>query len=106
MSVASRTTDLNRRFALPGGNVGLFELGHEAPSWWEDWNDSVRGRGTSGIFNRCRLTKTCPKVIETFGASEIWGLRHSYSLVGTDAKADIPLPDNVRRYYFPGVGHS
>lgn len=26
-------------------------------------------------------------------------------LVGTDANADIPLPDNVRRCYFPGVTH-
>jgi len=25
--------------------------------------------------------------------------------VGTDAKKDIPLPDNVRRYYFPSVSH-
>src|SRR5262245_22766627 len=26
-------------------------------------------------------------------------------LVGTDAKADIPLPANVRRYFFAGVTH-
>jgi hypothetical protein len=29
----------------------------------------------------------------------------SPGLVGTDAKNDIPLPPNVRRYYFPGVTH-
>ena len=43
--------------------------------------------------------------METFGSAEIWNLRASFMLVGTDAKADIPLPDNVRRYFFPGVTH-
>jgi hypothetical protein len=43
--------------------------------------------------------------MEDFGSSEIWGLRHSFSLVGTTAKADIPLPANVRRYYYSGVAH-
>ena len=33
------------------------------------------------------------------------GTAASFMLVGTTAKADIPLPDNVRRYYFPGVTH-
>jgi hypothetical protein len=29
----------------------------------------------------------------------------SPDLVGTNAEADIPLPENVRRYYFPGTTH-
>jgi hypothetical protein len=44
-------------------------------------------------------------VIEAFGSTEFWGLRMSPGLVGTDAAADIPLPDNVRRYYMPGTTH-
>ena len=43
--------------------------------------------------------------METFGALEFWYLRESPNLVGTDAKADIPLPANVRRYFFPGTSH-
>ena len=43
--------------------------------------------------------------METFGSAEIWNLRASFMLVGTDAKADIPLPDTVRRYFFAGVTH-
>jgi len=43
--------------------------------------------------------------METFGSAEIYGLRASAMLVGTDAKKDIPLPENVRRYFFPGVTH-
>jgi hypothetical protein len=43
--------------------------------------------------------------METFGATEFWGLRMSPGLVGTKADEDIPLPPEVRRYYFPGVTH-
>jgi hypothetical protein len=103
--IAARVIDMNRRFALPGGTVALYELGMDAPLWWEDWNDAPRGRGKTGILDRCRATNTCPKILETFGASEIWGLRASAMMVGTDAKADIPLPDTVRRYYFAGTQH-
>ena len=104
-NIASRVLDMNRRFAMPGGAVDTYELGAEAPVWWEDWNDAPRGRGTSGLLDRCRATSSCPKILETFGASEIWTLRASFMLVGTDAKVDIPIPDNVRRYYFAGVTH-
>jgi len=104
-NIASRVLDMNRRFALPGGAVEFYELGTEAPVWWEDWNDAPRGRGTSGLLDRCRATRSCPKIMETFGSAEIWNLRASFMLVGTDAKADIPLPDNVRRYFFAGVTH-
>jgi hypothetical protein len=103
--IASRVIDMNRRFAIPSGTVAMYELGTDAPLWWEDWNDKPRGRGKTGILDRCRTTKTCPKIMETFGAAEIWGLRASAMMVGTDAKADIPLPDTVRRYYFAGAQH-
>lgn len=105
-NIAGRNIDLNRRFALPGGNVMLYELGHEAPSWWGEWDDPVRGHGVTSVLERCRRTNTCPKILETFGSAEIWGLRQSYSLVGSTAKADIDIPPEVRRYYFPGVAHN
>ena len=91
-NIAGRNIDLNRRFALPGGNVMLYELGHEAPSWWGEWSDPVRGYGMASVLDRCRQTNTCPKILETFGSAEIWGLRQSYALVGSTAKGDIALP--------------
>ena len=57
------------------------------------------------MLDRCRASKTCPKIFETFGGVEFWHLRMSPNLVGTDAKADIPLPANVRRYFSPGTTH-
>jgi hypothetical protein len=103
--IAARFTDLNRRFAFPGGLVWPYELGHEGPVWWSTWKDTARGRPAASLLDRCRATSTCPKILETFGSAEVWGLRQSFTLVGTTAKADIPLPDNVRRYYFSSVSH-
>ena len=103
--IAARFTDLNRRFAFPGGLVSPFELGHEGPAWWTPWEDTARKRPAASLLDRCRATNTCPKIAETFGSAEVWGLRQSFTLVGTTAKKDIPIPDNVRRYYFPGVSH-
>lgn len=103
--IAARFTDLNRRFAFPGGLVWPYELGHEGPVWWTKWADTPRGRPAASLLDRCRATNTCPKIAETFGSAEVWGLRQSFTLVGTDAKADIPIPDNVRRYYFASVSH-
>ena len=104
-NIAARQNPLNFRFAIPGGAAGLYEPGSEGVLWWSGYRDDARGRGTAGLLDRCRATKTCPKVIETFGSSEFWGLRMSPGLVGTKAGADIPLPPEVRRYYFPGVTH-
>jgi hypothetical protein len=104
-NIAARVTDLNRRFALPGGLVVLHELGHEAAVWYGDWPDSARGRPAAGILTRCTATNSCPKILETFGSTEIYGLRHSFVLVGTDAKQDLPLPDNVKRYYMASSNH-
>ena len=103
--IAARQLALNFRFAVGGGAAAMYEPGSEAVLWWSDYPDTVRGRQTASLLTRCRATKTCPKIFETFGGLEMWYLRESPNLVGTDAKADIPLPPNVRRYFFPGTTH-
>jgi hypothetical protein len=103
--IAARQTPMNFRFAAPGGAATLDEPGSEPILWWSRYDDVVRGRGTGSLLDRCAATHTCPKVIEAFGSTEFWGLRMSPGLVGTDAVKDIPLPDNVRRYYMPGTTH-
>jgi hypothetical protein len=103
--IAARQTPINFRFALPGGAATLYEPGSEPAVWWGRYDDRTRGRRPASLLDRCTKTKTCPKVIEAFGSAEFWGLRMSPGLVGTDAKTDIPLPDSVRRYYYPGTTH-
>lgn len=102
--IAARQTPINFRFARPGGAAGLFEAGSEGIVWWERYRDPVRGRAPGGLLDRCRATATCPRIVETLGSAEFWELRASPDFVGTDGR-DIPLPANVRRYYFPGTTH-
>jgi hypothetical protein len=103
--VAGRQTPINVRFGAPGGAVGLYEPGSEPALWWTRYDDAVRGRKPSSMLDRCGATRTCPKIVEGFGSAEFWALRMSPGLVGTDARRDIPLPANVRRYYMPGTTH-
>lgn len=104
-NVAARQLVLNLRFGQPGGAAALYELGSEGALWWASYDDKARKRGKSSLLDRCTKAKNCPKVIETFGSAEFWALRASPGLVGTDARVDVPLPANVRRYYFPSVSH-
>jgi hypothetical protein len=105
-NIAARQVPLNIRFGVPGGAADLYEPGSEGALWWSRYDDRRRGRGISSLLDRCTASGTCPKIIETFGSTETWGLRMSPNLVGTDARRDLPLPGNVRRYYFPGVTHN
>ncbi len=102
--IAARQMALNFRFANAKGAAGLNEPGSEGVLWWSDYRQSPPSP-KAGLLDRCKATNTCPKIIETFGALEFWYLRESPNLVGTDAKTDIPLPNNVRRYFFPGTSH-
>ena len=43
--------------------------------------------------------------MEHFGSAEVWALKLTPEWVGTDAKADLPLPDGVRRYYIASSTH-
>ena len=103
--IAGRQTPMNFRFALPGGAGSLYEPGSEGVLTWGSYEDTKRGRPPASLLDRCTATKTCPKVIEAFGSTELWGLRMSPGLIGTDARADVPLPANVRRFYYPGTPH-
>jgi hypothetical protein len=103
--IAGRRISLNLRFAMPDGVMRLYEPGSEGPQWWSPWPDAVRGLPTAGILDRCTASKSCPKIVELFGAAEVWGLKLTPAWVGTAANADIPLPDNVRSYYIASSPH-
>jgi hypothetical protein len=103
--IAGRRIALNFRWAQPDGVLELYQAGSEGPQWWVPWPDTVRKLPERGILDRCTLSKTCPKIIEHFGAAEVWALKLTPEWVGTDGKLDIPLPENVRRYYIAGSNH-
>ena len=103
--IAGRRIALNFRWAQPDGVLELYQAGSEGPQWWHKFPDTVRGLPPASILGRCEASKTCPKVIEHFGSAEVWALKLTPEWVGTDAKTDIPLPKNVRRYYIASSTH-
>jgi hypothetical protein len=103
--VSARQTPLNVRFGVPGGTSMLYEFGTEGVNWWTHTSDTLRNHPDGGEMDRCTLTHTCPKVIEMLGSAEFYSLRASMTFVGTSANVDLPLPENVRRYYIASTTH-
>ncbi len=103
--IAGRRVANNSRWGQPDGVLELYQMGSEGPQWWHTFPDRARDLHPGGILDRCRITNTCPKIVETFGGAEVFALKMTPSWVGTDPKNDIPLPDNVRRYYLPSSTH-
>jgi len=103
--IAGRRIALNFRWAQPDGVLELYQAGSEGPQWWLPHADALRGGPGAGILDRCTRSKTCPKVIEHFGSAEVWALKLTPEWVGTDGKSDLPLSDDVRRYYIASSTH-
>jgi hypothetical protein len=103
--IAGRRIALNFRWAQPDGVLELYQAGSEGPQWWLPHADPVRGGPAVGLLDRCSASRTCPKIIEHFGSAEVWALKLTPEWIGTDARTDLPLPANVRRYYIAGSNH-
>ena len=104
-NIAGMMGSFNIRFAQPGDIAELYDPGADGPLWWSEYNDTVRGHGTWSLLTRCTATNTCPKVMETYGGPEAWYSRGTVGMAGTAGTADVPLTQNVRRYYHPGTTH-
>ena len=103
--IAGQMGQFNIRFAQPGNIANIFEPGAEGPIWWGEYNDTARGRGVTGILERCQASHTCPKIFDDFGGPEIWYSRGSVGIAGTKGTEDLRLPRNVRRYYHASTTH-
>ncbi|SDH96388.1 alpha/beta hydrolase domain-containing protein [Propionivibrio dicarboxylicus] len=103
--IAGRRIALNFRWAQPDGVLELYQAGSEGPQWWLPHPDPVRGGPATGILDRCIASASCPKIIEHFGSAEVWALKLTPEWIGTDGKADLPLPPYVRRYYIASSNH-
>ena len=103
--IAGKRIALDYRFAMPDGVSMLYQPSSEGSQTWVKWEDPIRGLPASGVLDRCTASHTCPKIFEHFGAAEFWGLKLSPSFVGPAADKDVPLPDNVRRYYIGSTQH-
>lgn len=103
--IAGQLGSFNVRFGIPGDMAEMYDPGAEGPLWWADYVDKNRGRPAWGLLHRCKQSKTCPRIVEIYGGPEYWYSRGTAGIAGTSATRDLPLPENVRRYYIAGTSH-
>ncbi len=105
---ASRRTFTNYEFAMPGrfstGLEGHYYPGDEFPFTYETLTDPISGK-KDGWLLRCRQQKACPKIMHWDSGTESWQGRNSLVVGDPLGKKDVPVPDNVRLYYFAGTQH-
>nr|WP_145549556.1 alpha/beta hydrolase domain-containing protein [Variovorax boronicumulans] len=107
--VAARQTNINTRFAVPGGGGGLrtdhTAFGQTAPRGLAaDYMDDVSGR-QGGVMKRCVATNTCPKFFLGLSGTEFWQLQGSPVLTDAYGLRDLAQPDNARIYYYASTQH-
>jgi len=107
--VAARQTNINTRFAVPGGGGGLRTdhraFGQTAPRGLAaDYVDSVSGR-SGGVMKRCSANDTCPKFVLGLSGTEFWQLQGSPVLTDANGFADLAQPANARIYYYASTQH-
>ncbi|MEE2976032.1 MAG: alpha/beta hydrolase domain-containing protein [Pseudomonadota bacterium] len=107
--IAARQTNINMRFAVPGGGGGV-RADHTAfgqggrRGLAKDYVDDVAGR-QGGIMTRCDASGTCPKLFVGFSGTEFWTLQGSPMLTDAFGTKDLVQPDNARVYYYASSQH-
>ena len=98
---------LNARFGDPDATGWSYVrqlLGKiEFPFTYEVRTDPITGR-TDGIFARCEVTATCPKVMQVDNGNEGW-LKALNLLTQDGLGNDIEIPQDVRFYYISSTQH-
>lgn len=103
----TRRTFTNARFAQPGRNPtphgDRLYPADQFPFTYGVTEDHLTGR-RDGLLLRCRLSSTCPLVMQTDSEYEFWGARAS--LLVTDTRGHhVELPPEVRAYMMAGHPH-
>jgi hypothetical protein len=104
----SRLTYTNFEFAMPGRApspvASHFYGGDQFPHTYGTVHDPI-SKKRDGWLARCTSQGACPKIMHWDSGIEAWAARNS--LVATDGagKSDLPVPENVRLYYFASTQH-
>lgn len=105
---ASRRTFTNFEFAMPGrfstAVEGHYTPGDEFPFTYETLTDPI-SKKRDGWLMRCRQQNSCPKIMHWDSGTEPWQGRNWLVVTDPSTKKDVPIPDNVRLYYFTGTQH-
>lgn len=104
----SRVTLTNMEFATPGRVPSTvtqhYYRGDQFPFTYATLTDPVSGK-TDGWLAQCTRQGACPKVFHMDSGTEAWGARNSLVVTDATGKTDLPVPENVRLYYFSGTQH-
>ncbi|HEV2674642.1 MAG TPA: alpha/beta hydrolase domain-containing protein [Aliidongia sp.] len=100
---------MNVRFAQPGRLAGTQHTekqypGPEAPATYEPSFDPLAGQ-FGGLFDRCRQSETCPKVVHTMSDIEYWQASGAADTTDPTGTRDERLPRDVRIYEFSSTQH-
>lgn len=103
----SRKTYTNYRFAKVGRYSRQHEdhdvQGDQFPFSYASLTDPLTGR-TDGILKACRISNTCPKIMQTDTSTEFWQARAALMSTAPDG-SEINIPDEVRWYFLAGAPH-
>jgi Alpha/beta hydrolase domain len=106
----SRLTFTNAEFAMPGrapGNAveSHFYRGDEFPHSYAIVYDPI-SKKRDGWLARCTIQRSCPKIMHWDSGHEPWsGARNSLLVTDGFGKSNLPVPENVRLYYFASTQH-
>jgi hypothetical protein len=107
--IATGRIPLNVRFGQPGRAYGQHEdhlyPGFESPLTWGPVSDPL-ARRTAFLLARCRQQGSCPKIMQTVTDTEYWQGRMSLNTADALGQRDIPIPGNVRIYFFSSTQHA
>jgi hypothetical protein len=104
----ARRSFTNARFAQPGRNPGpefdrLYPV-LQFPFTYPVLDDPLSGR-RDGILQRCRLSDTCPRIMQMDSEFEFWGSQASL-LITDPLGLPIDMPSDVRLYMLTGAPHA
>lgn len=104
----SRRIFVNAEFSMPGRFPTAVEghtfSGDEFPFTYESATDPITKK-TDGLLARCRKQQACPKIMHWDSGTEAYQGRNSLVITDPRGKSEMPIPANVRLYYFSGTQH-
>lgn len=104
----SRLTYTNVEFAMPGRAVSPvashFYGGDQFPHTYATVDDPISNK-RDGWLARCTSQGACPKIMHWDSGIEAWAARNSLVVADGLGRGDLPVPENVRLYYFASTQH-
>jgi hypothetical protein len=107
--IGSVRGSFNIRFGTPGRLAGTQHTEREYPGnedslTYQPTTDPVL-RTTHGLLDRCRATRTCPRIVHTLSSTEYWQSAGSFNTTDPTSTRDLPDAPGVRIYHFAGTQH-